>query len=330
MTQQYTNLASSTLASSYTAGGTTVTLASGDGAKFPTTGDFTIAVGQPPAFFLQCTSRTGDTLTVDTIATEGTTAANASSATVVTQVITAGVLDGIRSDQNQVGPYSSLPSSGMRKGDSYKCIDSPYEYVYNGSAWQAFVFGYAVTEPILSSFTQVNVGLSTFDSTHGGILQSVTNAGSTGNVQILATDIPTSGAYYADAACTLLSSASNGGSGVGLSAGTSTSSGIAFNEFGYESGSAWYYERGLYNSTTSWNSNGGGMNLVAIGPLFWTRVYDDRTTNRTFYISLNGYVWHQVYQESRTTLFEPAQVVLAVGPYNCTIDLHWLHFSIHT
>ena len=142
MSQTYTNLASSTLASSYTAGDSSITVATGDGAKFPTTGNFTVAVGQPPNFFLQCTARTDDTLTVDTSATEGTTAANASSATAVTHVITAGVLDGIRSDQNQVGLYSSLPTSGMKKGDSYKCSDSPWQFHYDGSVWQPLLWGW--------------------------------------------------------------------------------------------------------------------------------------------------------------------------------------------
>src|SRR6266702_3850835 len=119
-TQKYTNLAQSTLASSYTAGNTTITVATGDGALFPTAGDFTVAVVDPPAFFLKCTARSGDVLTVTSSGQEGTTATNQASGVKVTQVITAAVLDGIKDDlASYIVPNSatgalrtSLPTSG--------------------------------------------------------------------------------------------------------------------------------------------------------------------------------------------------------------------------
>lgn len=70
--QQYTNLAASTLGSPYTAGDSSLTLSTGGGAVFPTSGNFTVGIGNPPTFFLQCTARSGDVLTVGTSATEGT------------------------------------------------------------------------------------------------------------------------------------------------------------------------------------------------------------------------------------------------------------------
>ena len=86
------NLASSTLASGYTAGNTTLTLQTGDGSKFSASGNFVVALGTAPDFFLLCTSRSGDTLTVGSSGVEGTAAVNESSGCVVTQVITSATL----------------------------------------------------------------------------------------------------------------------------------------------------------------------------------------------------------------------------------------------
>ena len=88
------NLSQSTLASAYTAGNTSITLQTGDGAKFSSPGAgqaIMLALEDPPAFFLVCTGRSGDTLTVQTTGAEGTTAISESTGCKVTQVITAGV-----------------------------------------------------------------------------------------------------------------------------------------------------------------------------------------------------------------------------------------------
>jgi len=136
--QQYTNLAQSSFASPYTAGDTTITLQSGDGALFPSTGNFTVAIDSPPQFFLLCTGRSGDVLTVNSSATEGTTAQSMAVGKLVVQILTAGTMDAIRSDMSQVGVNSGLPVSGMKKGDRYEATDAQYYYVFDGSVWQQF------------------------------------------------------------------------------------------------------------------------------------------------------------------------------------------------
>jgi len=139
--QQYSNLASSTLASAYTAGDTTLTLQSGTGSLFPVTGDFTVAIDSPPSFFLYCTARATDVITVNSSASEGTTAGNKPIGTTVTEVITAGVLNNIRSDMNKFGFDTSISSSGMHLGDRYDSIDQPYYYIYGTSGWRQFTSG---------------------------------------------------------------------------------------------------------------------------------------------------------------------------------------------
>jgi hypothetical protein len=139
--QQYSNLASSTLASVYTAGDTTLTLQSGTGSLFPVTGDFTVAIDSPPSFFLYCTARATDVITVNSSASEGTTAGNKPIGTTVTEVITAGVLNNIRNDMNKFGFDTSISSSGMHLGDRYDSIDQPYYYIYGTSGWRQFTSG---------------------------------------------------------------------------------------------------------------------------------------------------------------------------------------------
>lgn len=139
--QQYSNLSSSTLASVYTAGDTTLTLQSGTGSLFPVTGDFTVAIDSPPSFFLYCTARATDVITVNSSASEGTSASNKPIGTPVTQVITAGVLNNIRNDMNKFGFDTSISSSGMHLGDRYDSIDQPYYYIYGTSGWRQFTSG---------------------------------------------------------------------------------------------------------------------------------------------------------------------------------------------
>jgi hypothetical protein len=227
--------------------------------------------------------------------------------------------------------FKSSPPATPNAGDQYICTDSPFSYLYTGSAWQAYIFGYAVTEPILAAFTQVNVGLTTFDTSHGGIGMYAPSQGNNQNVQYLAQAIPASGAYYVDAACMALTLPTNGGYGVGLSAGVSTSSNIAAGEFGFESGNSFYWERKEWNNTTSFNNNQSQVSPLVFGsPLIWFRLHDDRSANRIWYISPNGYDWIQMRSESRTDMFTPAYGIIEVDPFNATSQVHWIHFSIHT
>ena len=132
MAQTYSNNASSALASGYTAGDTTITVQAGHGAKFPATGDFMLAIDDPVAFYLKCTSRSTDTLTVSTTGQEGTTAANKASGKAVSHVITAGVMDALLA--NMTGDSGSggikglvpAPSSGDASAAKFLKADATW------------------------------------------------------------------------------------------------------------------------------------------------------------------------------------------------------------
>lgn len=91
-----------TLGSSYTAGGTSLVLSSGNGANFPATGDFWVRV-QPSATdatgaeIFKCTARSTDTLTV-TGAQDGTSNVNHSAGAIVVWVLSASALTQLKAD----------------------------------------------------------------------------------------------------------------------------------------------------------------------------------------------------------------------------------------
>lgn len=260
---------------------------------------------------------------------EGTTLTSHSTGTPIVVVLTAGALAAIL-PVNSVGVHAALPVSGMKKGDTYHCTDSPYTYIYTGTYWQAYVFGYAVTEPVLSDFTQVKVDLSTFDSSHGGIMWSV-NASSGYDYQVISTtnSLIGAGAYYVDAAFIVDIGGSNGKISTHIAAGTTTGSAFARSAYGWES-SNFQWVRSRCNSPTSWESNAGLVQLTTNAPLMWLRVYDDGTTNRYFYSSTTGYTWIQRYSESRTSLFSPTAAGISFDTFSSTISVcHCVHFSIH-
>jgi hypothetical protein len=127
--QQFSNLAQTTLGANYIVGSSTLTLASGAGTLFPTTGTFTIGIGDPPSFYLVCTSRSGDVLTVNTSGAEGTTAVNAGVGTIVAQVLSAGVLNSfagrfplLEIETVSGAPYLSLTGWYSSNYDVYEIV----------------------------------------------------------------------------------------------------------------------------------------------------------------------------------------------------------------
>lgn len=308
--QKYANLAQSTLDGAYTAADPTLTVITGEGALFPSSGDFTVAIDDPPAFFLKCTSRASDVLTVSTSGQEGSTAVNKTAGTKVTQVITAGVLDAIRGDLSGIGAYASLPGTA-RLGDRWKCTDCPLEFIYNGSAWKAFWSGFPVTLlPTVASLTWVNQGASTATDSFGSIYLSVPSSG-TNTVRQLVEAMP--GGSWSLTIAMLLDSVNA----------DHVTSGIILRDSGTSRLIVWGPSRfsgGLYcgvyyyNSSTSFGSAASTRTFITAPR--WFRVTDD-TTNFTFYYSHDGVNWVQQYQVSRTAhLATPNQIGIGMDALN--------------
>ncbi len=228
------------------------------------------------------------------------------------------------------GACASLPGSIPVSGNEYICTDYPFTYVSDGVNWNAFAFGFAVNPPVLANFTQVNVDHSTLTAlTNAGFLWQVTTASSSIHLQVLTTAKGT-GNYFVDACFIGIATSSNGGVGSGVSGGTAINSGFAFAALPF--GNATFATAGRYDfsSTTAVVNVTGTFQMLIASPLWCTRTQDDGTTNRTFFIGPgpNG-PWYQLFQESRTTTFTPANAGLFANPFVSTFLVHMVHYSVH-
>lgn len=321
--QKYANLAQSTLASSYTAGNTTITVQPGDGALFPAAGDFTVAMDDPPKFFLKCTSRAGDVLTVSATGQEGTSAVNLTAPTKVTQVITAGVLDNFRSDISGVGTYANLPASGMKAGDRYICTDGPYSFVYTGSIWQAFACGNPVTVPPSAGWSWANQGSSTVTASAGMqyfVLTAIGADGLRGYMRSATSPFTLTLGVIQQAV--VGSTDPQFGWGILLTDGTKY---INFHLVDF-SGQGAGYRATLTkwtNTTTSsanynvWAASANtSLNGALWGRPLWYRVVVD-SSNFTWHISFDGFNWQQYDQRAKSD-FLGTLTQVGVGGYTRT------------
>jgi len=156
---QVKNNAGSVLASSISISDTSLTVATGDGAKFPTPGNgFHISIDDE---ILKCTARSGDTLTVSR-AQEGTTAAAHSAGAAVELRITAQIISELQNTFNNIlddtyggadGETTKAPTSNAfydfahNSGSSFPTSPITGQlflhsvtgrnilYEYNGSTW---------------------------------------------------------------------------------------------------------------------------------------------------------------------------------------------------
>lgn len=307
MAQQLTNLAQSTLASSYTAGNTTITLKTGDGALFPSSGNFTVAVDEPPTFFLQCTARSGDTLTVSATGQEGTTAANRTTGTPITLVITNAVMRGLFQDYLLTDTLANLPSAGVA-GRVFLPQNSVYSMIRdNGSTWDYFLNGRKVNVPETAfSFSWVNQGDATLTTTNGvAVLYGGSANGVDSRIRIKtapATPYHIIIGYRARIDPTTNAMAGlcfrNSSSGK-LSIYTSIFQGDPSRPVIFQLTNATSFSSTAYNPGSGTNDNTYGMS--------WMRIGDDGV-NRKYDVSENGYTWRQLFSESNSSFFTADQV----------------------
>lgn len=324
-TQKYTTLGKGTLGSSYTAGASSISLSTGGGSSFPSSGDFVVAIDSPPAFFLKCTARSGDTLTVATSAVDGTTAASKAAGVAVTEVVTATVLDGIRSDMQTSGTLASIPNTTeAHKGDIYYPSDSPIIAKYDGAVWIPYGPMHVFTPPVAASFT---VGL-TNTATVTDTVYGVTITGSNNQSAERYKSAPGSTPFT----ITMAFHGLLGPEGFAqiMMIGRESSSGKLIN-FGVQHPSS-----GRTQLLINKLGNTGGFNsqyftrdlteYMFVGSVMWLRIKDDGT-NRISQISNDGVLWFTVHSIGRTDYCTCNQFGFqAAGSANyapCTRIFHW-------
>lgn len=326
--QKYTSLAASTLGSGYTAGATSIALATGGGALFPSAGDFVIAIGSPTVFLLKCTARATDTLTVEAAAVDGTTAVNASTGAAVTLVISASVLDGIRSSMGGLGTRANLPATTeAHAGDRYRTTNGLYEYVYNGSAWVAFALGFPVTEPDSSLFAWRNQGGAAVSATRGGAALTVP-ASASDNHRIREIAVPTA-PYILTAAMIPHFKSSNfafaglylveSGSGKLITLGVASDNGLTNGTRAIQC-TKW-------TNVTTFSAHYQSQLWNLSAALVWLQI-EDNNTNRIVRYSMDGFNWIQLHSVSRTDFITPDKIGFGGNSINSEVVyanlLHWL------
>src|SRR5580693_5015834 len=151
--EQLANLLSTTLASGYTSGGTSISITSATG--FPSTGTFSVLIldqtTKAPKLLLTCTARSGTTLTT----TPESTDTNCSSGDIVIAgMLSVRSVNQIFTDFNGYGTVSSRPSAPNAIGSIYVGSDSCYDQArWNGSGWDQFIAGMLCLPPAAATFS---------------------------------------------------------------------------------------------------------------------------------------------------------------------------------
>ena len=156
---QVANRATTTLASTITADATSLSVASGAGALFPSSGTFHITIDSE---ILACTSRSSDTLTV-TRAQESTSAAEHLAAATVTLNVTAKALSDIHTAVNALEDVlpTSLTNGGVLLGSGTGAITA-MSVLADGE----MIVGDGTTDPVAESGAtlRTSIGVGTTDS----------------------------------------------------------------------------------------------------------------------------------------------------------------------
>lgn len=310
----------STLASGYTSGGTTISVSVAPSGVSGTCNFYVIvqAEGANTEEVFQVTNISGTTLTV-VGAQAGTSASDhGAGAVIIGSIMTAGAFDAFRSDISKVGPFASLPASGMKSGDQYICTDAPYRFVFDGSNWIAFCSagGPAISLPPTTGWTTENIGGGSF--TDSGIGIQTLLALKKGAVQASTAYRTAPGTPYTLTIC-FTNSLMN------PTAGTDTYQDV-YPGVGFRSASAqWevfangspgtnsatpggFLNADKWTSPTSFSATrqqyGAGMNCYEmIGVQYkWVRITDSGS-NLAYYFSKDGFIWTQLITAFSRTNF---------------------------
>jgi hypothetical protein len=215
----------------------------------------------------------------------------------------------------------------MKAGDRYKCTDSPYDFIYTGSLWQPFAYGFACTEPVDGDFSWVSQGSASTNTTNGGIyLHCAPDSANTYKMRVKSAPtapytftimfvpmIPT--ANYAIVAVILRESSSG-----------------RFNRITLLQESGVQHIGVGRNTDPPTEAAGQDISWMMQGlqPVFYRVVNDN--TNLAFSWSPDGYHWQQLQAaESKTGFMSsgPDQIGFSVNPRNGSYDvgMHVLSFS---
>lgn len=258
------------------------------------------------------------------VTAEGTDA-NALLADVVINVNTVGAMNQFRIDASQTGTYASLPSTtGQKQGNRYKCTDSPYEFIFDGSVWQPYWGGYNVTLPIPGNFSWQSQGSATVDTTTGQIIVSRLAAEASFNIHAYVIAAPATPYHVIMGIVGRGNNNANKGACVCFSDGTKYEIALfPFVDFTQNNDLVVFYNtNNTTNSSTPLNDVTNFVMPACYPGFIFVRLGDDGTTNKTFDIGPTPTgPWQTLLTQGRTTNLTPSKVGIYIngGPTQVTL-----------
>jgi len=296
----FANNVTSALSGDITSGQTSITVASSSGVPIPSYGVFRFIVDNE---IMACTSRSGNTWTVQR-AQEGTSAAAHTSGSTIYLIVTKGSLEALRSDKSVIRADARLITSASQPGRLFLAQDSNVLRYDDGGQWNSLNAAANLIPfdpPSASAFTWFNQGSATlFDHGDAFTIQGYPSSGD--HLRIVEKTIPT--APYMVTACVRYTAHAVNYVRGGMC--LRDSAGGRVRTFG------WIYGTRIqlmhYNNADSYNGTSSEIDVSSgANNLMWFRIYDDNT-NRIYYWSHNGVTWVPYYSESRSNWLTPDKI----------------------
>lgn len=324
-TAKYENLASGTLSVGINTSDTSLVLGGGEGALFPSGGDFWVVLSEGSTREIcKATARSTDTLTVTR--NQGGTNSSFTTAATVTLVWTKQMIDQIRTDQVQSAAEASRPST-EKAGILYLPNDGQVIYRDSGSALTPWGPIFPFTAPVNGDFSWVNQGSASVSTTHSGISLAEPSGGS-GNLKLRVKSAPAT-PYTIKAAFQAIGTP-NANSYAGLSFRQTSDGKIVSILIAMNSSSAtMHLQCTKHTDANTFSANYFDYDWAGFQcPVFWLAIEDDGVDRKTYY-SCDGQVWHLVHTVGRTDFLTADQVgfTLQNGSVNFSMNMRLLSWK---
>lgn len=322
-TAKYTNLASGTLTVGVNTSDTSLVLDTGEGAAFPSAGDFWVVLAEGATREIcKCTSRSSDTLTVTR--NQGGTNSSFTTAATLTHVITSQMLDQIRSDQVQTGALASRPSA-EKDGILYLPSDGLHLFRDTGAAWGAWGPLFKFTPPVDGDFAWINQGGATITDHTSHVVLAGSGAGSS-SLRIRKKAAPST-PYTITMAFIVCCAGGTWNFSAGMCIRQSSDGKVIVGGRAHYTGQPTLLSQD-FGSPTAFSSNNFYIGHVEgnLGFVNWIR-YHDNGTNRYWSFSADGQNFVEAFNEGRTTYMTADEVGFYIDAYNGNTAMTVLHWA---
>lgn len=322
-TAKYTNLASGTLTVAVDTDDTALVLDTGEGAAFPSAGDFWVVIAEGDTREVcKATARSGDTLTV--VRNQGGTNDSFTTAATVTHVITAQMIDQVRSDICQTGTNAGRPSA-EKNGILYLPSDGLNFFRDTGSVWATWGPIWKLTPPVNGDFSWVNQGSATITDATSHVVLNDSNTGAD-QLRMRIKSAPST-PYTITIAFMVVCASGTWNYSAGMCVRQSSDGKVIICGRAFFTGAPYLLSQ-KFSSSSAFASNNFLVSHVEghIGIVNWVRYIDDGSS-RFWQFSTDGLNYVTAFSEGRTTYMTADQVGFFINPYHGNTSMTVLHWS---